>query len=261
MSNKKYALVTGASTGIGNEISRLLAQDGYNLVLTARSAEKLNELKVELEEKYNIYAKVIVKDLSSSNASLEIYNEIASENISISVLINNAGFAVYGKFIENELQTELDMIQVNILALTTLTKLFANEMALKGGGKILNVASTAAFQPGPLMAIYYATKSYVLHFTEALANELKEQNIIISALCPGATKTEFQERANLNESRLFNNPLVMSAEEVAKIGYDGLKEGKTVIIPGKMNKLLAFGTRLTPRKITAILARKIQEQK
>ncbi len=258
---KKTALITGASTGIGYELCKLFAQDKYNLVIIARDLEKLKEVAGELEEKYNIFAKVIVKDLSVPNSPQEIFDEIISEDIHVDVLVNNAGFAEYGSFLETSIEKELNMIQVNISSLTHLCKLFSRKMSQNGGGRILNVASTAAFQPGPLMAVYYATKSYVLNFSEALANELKDKKINVTTLCPGPTETNFQERANLENSRLMKSKKikVMNAATVAKEGYDSLKEGKNIVIPGTTNKILAFGAKLLPKTFAAKLAYNAQK--
>ncbi|HZW40327.1 MAG TPA: SDR family oxidoreductase [Ignavibacteriaceae bacterium] len=258
---KKTVLVTGASSGIGSELSRLFAQDGYNLVLTARSEDKLYALKAELEEKYNIFIKVIVKDLGFPNAPVELYEEIKKEKIRINVLVNNAGFAVYGDFLETSTADEMEMLQVNVSALTYFTKVYAKEMSENGGGKILNVASLAAFQPGPLMAVYYASKAYVLHFSEAIHSEFKKYNIIVSALCPGPTKTNFQFRAQVQDTPLFIKGRGMDAETVAKIGYNGLKQGKTVIIPGFNNKILSIGSKFFPHKLTAGFVKNLHQPK
>ena len=257
----KTALVTGASTGIGNELSRLLAQDGYNLVLIARNEEKLKKLSTELEEKYNIFAKVIVKDLSSPNSPQEIFKETQEQELNISVLINNAGYGSFGEFLDLQIENEINMLQVNILSLTNLTYLYGKEMIKMGSGKILNVSSTAAFQPGPLMTVYYASKAYVLHFSEALANELKNKNITVTTLCPGPTKTNFQQRAEMLESKLVNGKRIMNAALVAAGGYKGMKAGRTLVIPGIQNKMLSIGVKLLPRGIVTRFVRSIQESR
>jgi short-subunit dehydrogenase len=254
-------LVTGASTGIGNEFSRLLAQDGYNLVLIARNEEKLKKLSTELEEKYNIFAKVIVKDLSFPNSPLEIFKETKEQELNISVLINNAGYGSFGEFFDSKIENEINMLQVNVLSLTYLTYLYGREMIKLGGGKILNVASTAAFQPGPLMAVYYASKAYVLHFSEALSNELGNKGIIVTTLCPGPTRTNFQERADMEESKLINGRQIMDAAFVAYEGYKGMKAGRTLVIPGIQNKVMSFGVKFLPRRIVTKLVRSIQESR
>jgi len=255
----KTALVTGASTGIGNELSRLLAQDGYNLVITARSKEKLKNLAAELEEKYNVFVTVIAKDLSQPNSPGEIFNETQKQQLNISVLINNAGYGSFGEFLDLDIENEINMLQVNILALTHLTYLYAKEMMNTGGGRILNVASTAAFQPGPLMSVYYASKAYVLHFSEALANEFKNKGITITTLCPGPTKTNFQERADMQESKLVKGKRIMDAAIVASEGYLGMKAGRTLVIPGIQNKIMSLGIKFFPRGFVTNVVRNIQE--
>jgi short-subunit dehydrogenase len=257
---KKTALITGASSGIGYELSKLFAQDNYNLVIISRNKEKLEKTASEFENKYNIYVEVIPKDLAKSSSPDELLTAVKSKNIGIDVLVNNAGFATHGKFLESSLQEELDMLQVNIVSLTHLSKIFGREMSLRGGGKILNIASTAAFLPGPLMAVYYATKAYVLSFSEALSNELKESNITVTALCPGPTDTHFQDRAGISKSKLMSRN-IMTAAEVAKEGYQALKADRSIYIPGVRNKIIALGTRLVPGSISAGIARKVQEMK
>lgn len=255
----KTALITGASSGIGYELTKLLARDRYNLVLVARSADKLQQMASTFTDQFGITVKPIVKDLSNPNSPNEIFNELQQEGITIDVLVNNAGFATYGLFVQTDLETERAMMQVNIVALTHLTKLFLPQMVEKKQGKILNIASTAAFQPGPLMAVYYASKAFVLSFSEALANEVKESGITVTALCPGATESGFQKRANMQESKLVKGRQIMDATTVAKIGYQGMIQGKSVVIPGIKNKLLAVSVRFLPRTIVTQVVRQMQE--
>ncbi|MBO8162420.1 MAG: SDR family oxidoreductase [Brevibacillus sp.] len=258
---KGTVLITGASNGIGKELAECFAKDGHHLILIARSADKLQRLAAELSARYTIQVKVIVKDLEDPSKAFEIQEELRQEGIQVDFLINNAGFGLYGEFIDTDLKDELNMIDLNIKTLTALTKLFLPEMIRNRRGGILNVASTAAFQPGPLMAVYYATKAYVLSFTEALANEVKGTGVTVTALCPGPTITGFSERANLEQSKLFQTAGTMSAEEVARIGYQGFLQGKTVVIPGMKNRLLSFSVRLLPRKTVTRIVRHIQELK
>ena len=260
MDSRKTALITGASTGIGYEFTKLFARDGYNLVLVARSEQQLHKLADELQEKHGIAVKVIAKDLSNANAPDEIFVELQQEGMTVDVLVNNAGFATYGKFTEIDLNAELQEMQVNMVALTHLTKLFLPDMLKKGWGKILNVSSTAAFQAGPLMAVYYATKAYVLSFSEALAEELRGTGVTVTVLCPGPTESGFQRRANMEDSRLFRGNKVADAATVARIGYRGLMTNKTVVIPGLRNKLLAESVRFIPRKVAARVAKIMQER-
>jgi short-subunit dehydrogenase len=258
---KQTALITGASGGIGYELAQLFANDGYNLVLIARNEQKLTQIANDWRKKYNISIKVIAKDLSISTAPQEIFTELQQESIKVDVLVNNAGFASYGLFHQADINAELQMIQVNVACLTHLTQLFLKDMVKQGAGKILNLASTAAFQPGPLMAVYYATKAYVLSFSEAIANELEGTGVTVTALCPGPTESGFQQRAAMEDSKLVSGQKIMDAQTVAQIGYRALFEGKTVVIPGIKNKLLAESVRFTPRKIVTKLVRSMQETK
>ncbi len=260
MQTKGNVLITGASSGIGFELAKIFAKNSYNLFLVARKENILNELKKELEEKYSIKVKILIKDLADPSAPNEIFNEIINENIEINILVNNAGFGTYGYFYEIDLQTELNEINVNITSLTHLTKLFLREMIKRDEGKILNVASTAAFQPGPLMAVYYATKAYVLSFSEALANELRNTNIIVTTLCPGPTKTNFQKTASLDNSRQAMFANYVDPQKVAEFGYMALMNNKTIVIHGLLNRLVANSVRFIPRKIVINISRIIQEQ-
>ncbi|MDP4173285.1 MAG: SDR family oxidoreductase [Bacteroidota bacterium] len=254
------ALVTGASGGIGLEIARVLAQNRFNLVLVARRQTELNQIKDELIAKYGITVKVIAKDLSLISSCEEIYKELQEENIKIDVLVNNAGFGDYGFFDESDWNKDYRMIELNIASLTFLTKLFINEMTKRKHGRILNVSSTAAFQPGPLMAVYYASKAYVQSFSEAIANELKGKGVTVTALCPGATVSGFQKAASLESSRLVKGRKLPTAKEVARFGFEAMMKGKTVAIHGTLNKLLAFSVRFFPRDLVSAATRFIQEK-
>lgn len=254
--NKKTALITGASSGIGHDMTSYFARDGYNLVLVARSEEPLKKLAAEMERQHGVQTLVLVKDLAHPGAPEEVYRELTEAGLSIDVLVNNAGYGTFGLFVDTPLDKELQMLQLNIVALTHLTKLFARDMLKKGSGKILNVASTASFQPGPLMAAYYASKAYVLSFTEALANEFKGSGVTITALCPGPTKSGFQKMAAMEKSKLVQNK-IMDSDTVARIGYEALMNNKTVVIPGFMNKAMAFGVRFMPRKLITSVVRAI----
>lgn len=256
---QETALITGASGGIGYEFAKLFAQDGYNLVLVARSEGKLNDIANKFKDKFGISVKVIVKDLAKSTAPEEIFSETQQDNIKVDILVNNAGFATYGQFTEIDVNAELQMIQVNITCLTYLSKLYAKGMAERKKGKILNVASTAAFQPGPLMAVYYATKAYVLSFSEAIANELRDVGVTVTTLCPGPTESGFQERAKMEDSKLVSGRKIMDAETVAKAGYKSLMAGETVVIPGLKNQLLANAVRFLPRNVVTQMVRDTQE--
>jgi len=258
----KWALITGASSGIGYELSKVFAREGYNLILVSRNEEALQKLATQLRTEHEVLAKVIAKDLAASNSPQEIYSQVLKESIAVNVLVNCAGLGLAGKFSETDLSTELRMIQVNIVALTELTKLFLQDMVRRREGRILNVASTAAFQPGPLMAVYYATKAYVLSFSEAIFEESHNSGVIVTALCPGPTRTDFQNRAGLAESKLFNPKRLLRTDEpleVAELGFEGMIRGEAIVIPGFRNKLLASAVRFLPRKLVRKAAMKLHE--
>jgi short-subunit dehydrogenase len=245
-------LITGASSGIGLELAKLFAQDKYDLVLVARNKNKLNELAKSLEDKYKIKVKVLAFDLSLDDSPQLIFAELQKENITIDVLVNNAGFGLYGEFKETNLTTELNMIKLNISSLVEMSKLFLEPMLARKSGKIMQVASIAAFQPGPHMAVYYASKSFVLNFSEAVAEEIKNTGVTITTLCPGPTKTNFEEKADMHFPKTMK---IMTAEEVAKIAYKELQKNKSsVVITGARNKMIAFIVRLLPRKLVTKIA-------
>lgn len=244
-----YALITGASEGIGKALARCAAKDGFDVILAARSEEKLHSVGKALADEFDVEAVVIVADLSKPDATEKLWAE-ATQGREISVLINNAGLGSNGLFAENDWQRELDMINVNMVALTDLMRRAIQHMQANGGrGKIMNVASAAAFLSGPKMAVYHASKSYVLALTEAVAEELSGGRILISALCPGVTKTEFFNAADMNDVRITKLGMSASADDVALAGWRALKAGKRIEIPGVMNKVLAFLPRLLPRRV------------
>jgi len=246
----KTALITGVSAGIGLEFAKLFAKEKYNLVITARNETKLNELANEIKNKHNVNVRVLAKDLSKQYAGEEIFNELKSENIVTDILVNNAGLGVFDNYWEVDLQDEKNMLQVNIMALAELTILFVKDMLKRGGGKILNVASTAAFQPGPTMPGYYASKAFVLRYSQAINYEMRKKGVQVSTLCPGPTITEFQTRAKMDNTNMFKRKFAMGAEEVASIGYEGLMKGRSVIITGSQNWLAAMASRIAPSKIS-----------
>jgi len=253
----RTALITGASSGIGADLARLFARDGYDLVLVARREEKLRELAKDL----GVTSTVIAADLSKPDAAQQIANALVEKSINIDVLVNNAGLGLAGPFIAKDFAKDLEMIQVNIVALTQLTKLLLPGMVARKQGRILNLASTASFQPGPLMAIYYATKAYVLSFSEALAEELRGTGVTVTALCPGPTATGFGSVAGMDETRLFTLMKPMSSAEVAKIGYEAMKHGRRVVVTGMMNRLLVQSIRISPRRMVTTIVRKLQESR
>jgi short-subunit dehydrogenase len=258
---KKYALVTGATSGIGYELARCLARDGFNLVLVARNELRLNQIKANFEEEFKVSVKILPKDLSIPNAAFEIYGELETEEIKLNVLVNNAGFGVFGAFTGSSWGKESEMIQVNIAALTHLCKLFARDMSRREGGQILNVASTAAFFPGPLMSVYYATKAYVVSFSEAIRDEFRGTGVTVTVLCPGPTKTGFQKAAGLENSGLVKDRKMPSAEEVAVYGYHAMLQGKTTAVHGFWNRIFVLLGKFLPRTLLARAVRKIQENK
>ncbi len=250
------ALITGASAGIGRDLARLFAADGHNLVLVARRAEALRALADELAREHRIQAATIAVDLAKPDAPARIQSELSRAGTSIDVVVNNAGFGLQGTVAELPLERQLDMIQVNVTALTALTRLFLPAMLQRNRGGILNVASTAAFQPGPLMAVYYATKAYVESFTEALAEEVKGTGLRITCLCPGPTATEFAEAAAIADTNLFRGRTMTSAD-VARIGYDGWKNGKVLVVSGLSNKVGMSLVRMAPRSMVRRLVKRL----
>src|ERR1700716_2868777 len=252
-------LITGASGGIGYELAKLFARDRHNLVPVARNAERLSEVATELNH-FGITVKTVPLDLAAPPAPTFLFDQLKRENIPVDILINNAGFGVFAEFAAMAEEEILGQIQLNITALTHLTRLFLAPMLTRHHGRIMNVASTAAFQPGPLMAVYYATKAYVLSFSEALANELDGSGVTVTCLCPGATATEFHKRANATGMNLLKFG-AMDAHTVAEDGYRALTAGKPVVISGFKNWLLAQSVRFSPRRLVTAIARKTQESK
>ncbi len=254
------ALITGASGGIGYELAKLFAYDHYNLVLVARSAAKLAQFADELQRESGISVKAIALDLTSSPAPQFLFDQLQREGIAVDILVNNAGYGVFGEFSKVSLEDTLGQIELNVTALTHLTKLFLGPMLERHSGRIMNVASTAGFQPGPLMAVYYASKAYVISFSEALANELSGSGVTVTCLCPGATDTGFQGRAGIEDTVLFKKLRPMDAKTVARDGYRGLMAGKTLVIAGFRNWLLAESLRLSPRKLVTAISRKVLDK-
>ena len=249
---EEYVLITGATSGIGREFVKLFASSGYNIVLTSTSKELLDKDKKELEKKYkDIKVYTIVKDLSKIDSAKEMYEELIKENITVSVLINNAGFGYFGKLTDSDIDKNNALISVNNDALVNLSYYFGKDMAKRKNGKILNVASIAAFQGGPYMSTYYASKAFVLSFSEGLREELKGDNVTVTCLCPGPTRTNFEKTANLQKSYMFKKMDTCSAEYVARIGYNALMVGKSLVTSGFPNKVVVFLTRLSPRILNA----------
>jgi len=255
------ALITGASSGIGLELAKLFARESHDLALVARSHDKLISIAEDLQQTYGVQVKCCTKDLSVSSTPEEIFEALQSEGGNIDVLVNNAGFGWRGEFAQMELTDALEMIQVNITALTHLTRLFLPGMIERKRGRILNVASTAAFQPGPMMATYYASKAYVLSFSEALSEELQGTGVTVTAFCPGPTATEFGKRAGFENLKILGGTLSMDSRKVALDGYRGLMKGKPLVVSGWKNWLGTKLVRFIPRPLPARLIKKFQQKR
>jgi len=257
---RQTALITGASGGIGEALARIFARERYDLVLLARSEDKLRALSDELDRQYGGHTAVLAADLADPEVPRRVVAELDRRGLIVDVLVNNAGFATYGLFAELDLGGELRLLQVNVVALTHLTRLLLPGMITRRRGRILNVASTAAFMPGPLMAVYYASKAYVLSFSEAIGEELRGTGVSVTALCPGPTSTGFQARAGMQESRLVRGRRIMDVTTVAEAGFAGLIAGRPLVIPGLMNRIQTFLPRLLPRAILPPFVRNAQER-
>jgi uncharacterized protein len=251
-------LITGASGGIGYELAKLFARDHHDLILIARSGDKLAQIATELRAQ-NVTVKTIALDLATPLAAKFLFDQLQTEGIAIDILINNAGFGAFGEFAQMSTDVIFGQIQLNITSLTELTRLFLPAMLARRTGRIMNVASTAGFQPGPLMAVYYATKAYVISFSEALANEVRHSGVTVTCFCPGATHTGFAKRAGNDKSRLFKQLGAMDVDKVALDGYRAVMEGRTLAISGAHNWLVAQSTRFAPRKLVTAISRWISE--
>jgi short-subunit dehydrogenase len=251
---KKTALITGASSGIGKETAYVYAKNNYNLIIVARRIDNLNKIKDEIENNHQVIVEVISMDLAVLDAAENLFNKV--KNQKIDVLINNAGFGLFGDFLNQDIKQEEKMLVLNIVTLTKLTRLFAKKMVNEKGGNIINIASTAAFQPVPTLATYAATKAYVLNFSEAIAFELKPKNVFVTAICPGATQTEFGKVAGFDENNSFFKG-IPSAKELAAFIFNAMQKKKTFAIHGFKNRFLAFSNRFGPRKLVTFLAYKI----
>lgn len=253
------AVVTGASTGIGRELAFECARDGYDLVLTARSRDRLESIAASIGAATGRSSHIVPADLADPHGPAAFFDQIRTLEPHIEVLINNAGFGLLGHFWTLSEEDQMRIVNLNVGALTHLTRLILPGLIERRRGRILNVASTAAFQPGPLMAVYYASKAYVLSFSVALNNETRRHGVTATALCPGATITDFAQRAGFTNPKVFKGPMAMSAAQVAKLGYKGMKRGKPVVITGRVNALAAFLTRFAPLSVTSSMARRFQE--
>ncbi len=258
--SRKVALITGASAGLGEQFAHCFARDGHDVILVARGAARLEALGAKLEQAHGVKAHVLPADLSRPEAPEQLFEAVRARGLAVDFLVNNAGFGSCGPFLEQELAREAEMVEVNCTALLKLTHLFARPMRERGSGRILNVASTAGFQPGPYMATYFATKAFVVSLSEALAHELKGTGVTVTCHCPGATHTEFTQRAGNGKTRLFQRPGVAKAEDVAAHAYAMMMRGRVLAIHGLLNWVGAVGVRFSPRGAVRALAASLNQQ-
>ena len=250
----RTVLITGASSGIGRAFAHLFARDGYRVVLTARHATTLETLRSELVAMYKAEAHDNSVDRATVGGADLLHAQLLHDRLSVDVVVNNAGFGMQGPFVELPLERQLQMMTLNMTSLVALTRLLTPSMVQRRHGGVINVASTAGFQPGPLMAVYYATKAFVVSFTEAISDELKDSGVVVTCLAPGPTSTGFAAEAGVTHARLFQGD-VMSAEEVARIGYDGWQHGKSLVIAGAQNRRRYWLVRILPRSVVRRAAR------
>lgn len=260
---KNYALITGASKGLGLEFVKLFAKDGYPIIMVARSKSLLESIKEEISNEFHVDVVVIDKDLTKPNASIELYNEVKEKNLRVDYLINNAGFGDYGLFLEADINRHVNMVNLNITALMELCYYFGNDMRKNKFGKIMNVGSIASFFPGAYMSTYYASKAFVLSFSEALSKELKEDNVSVTVLCPGTTATEFFNNANAtsDKTNLLKHMHPAKPQDVAKYGYKKMMKNKVIAIAGAKNRLAIFMNRFVSRKFSRNIVAKIQKRR
>ncbi|MCS5422887.1 MULTISPECIES: SDR family NAD(P)-dependent oxidoreductase [Psychrilyobacter] len=256
----KYTLITGGSSGIGLKLAHTFAQNNHNLILVARNRGALSLLKENLESLYKIDIKIIPLDISGETGAVSLYETVKKKQLEVDILINNAGMGYHGEFIEKEIRSDLDLINLNIVTPTVLTKLFLRDMLKIGRGRVFNIASTAGFHSGPLMSVYYGTKSYLLNFSEGVAEEFRDSDIRVITLCPGPTKTAFEKMDGI-EKGLFKNFHIADPEDVAKYLYKNIDTKKDVLIHGSLNKFMIAFTKFIPRKINLNLIKRIQKKK
>jgi uncharacterized protein len=252
-----YALITGATSGIGYQLAKLFATDGYNLIIVARSENSLANVAEEFRQQFNIDVKTFSTDLFVTKNAFNLYDKITGMGLNVSVLVNNAGQGLYGEFINTDINRELDIVHLNIASLIILTKKFLKEMLEKGEGKILNVASVASKVPGPLQSVYHATKAFVYSFTEAIRNEVKDTGVTITALMPGATETDFFNKANMLNAKNIKDGKLADAEAVARDGYTALMKGEDKVVSGLKNKIQVALSNITP---DSMLAEQVHKQ-
>ncbi len=257
---KKVALITGASSGIGAQLARIHAEHGGDLVVVARRRDRLESLKTELEAAHGVTVHVLPKDLAQADAPQQIYDGVRLLGVPVDYLVNNAGFGLRGFFHQQDWALNEAMIKVNILALAALTRLFVPDMVARHSGRVLNLGSMAGFLPGPLNSVYYASKAFVLSFSEAIADELRHTGVTVTALCPGPTESEFTRTAQMSDVNLTRT--LASARQVAEVGYQAMLKGKTVVVPGGLNKVTIHGLlRLSPRRLSTRISRILMEKR
>ena len=257
MRTDEYALITGATSGIGFELAKLFAADGWNLIIVARSISTLESVQEQLERQYGIDVVIIQKDLFLEDSAQEVYAEANSKGVRINALVNNAGQGIYGEFIDTNLNRELAIITLNIQSVVILTKYFLQDMVERGEGRILNVASVASKIPGPLQSVYHGTKAFVHSFTEAIRNEVKDKGVVITSLLPGATDTDFFAKADMMEAKNVQEGKLGDPEKVAKDGYDALMRGDDMVVSGLNNKIQVAMSSVLP---DSVVAEKVHQQ-
>jgi len=256
---KKYALITGATSGIGLELAKVFAENGYNLVIVARTQEDLDRIASELEQQYRIQVTKISKDLFDPENAFAVYDEVRSKGIEIDVLVNDAGQGEYGEFVETDIHRELAIIQLNISSLVVLTKQFLKDMIARGEGKILNLSSIASKMPGPFQSVYHGTKAFVQSFTEAVRDENKDKGVVVTALLPGVTDTDFFNKADMQDSKIVQESKLAAPHKVARDGYEALMKGDDKIISGLKNKAQVAMSNMVPDDVAAKMMHKQQE--
>ncbi|HLO57371.1 MAG TPA: SDR family oxidoreductase [Bacteroidales bacterium] len=255
----KTALITGGSRGIGFDIARVMAREHYNLILVSRNLSRLERVRDELSRSFRVKIRIIGQDLSEKDASLKVFEQVMNYGIQVDVLVNNAGIGDFGMFSREDPARISRMVNLNILALTELTRLFLPGMIERREGKVLNVSSLAAFLPGPYMAVYYASKAYVKSFSEAINSELKGTGVMITAVCPGLTKTGFQQEVGSEKSNASRLGMMATSASVAEAAYKALMEGKEIVVPGIINLSIAKASGIIPTRFKTRVIRKMQE--
>lgn len=257
---QKTILITGASSGIGYELAKIAAEEGYYLILVARNKKTLLKVAKELHSNYKVSALIIEKDLSLSHSALDIYSEVKKHNLNVDILVNNAGFGSFGDFLDSDREQQMNMIDVNCSSLVALTHYFLKDMKDKNFGRIMNVGSLAGFQPGgPKMAVYFATKAFVLSFSQGLSEELKDSGISVTCLCPGSTETGFHNKAGISKMSFLRGNLP-SAFSVALEGWKGMMKKKRLVIPGWKNKIVVLFDKILPRDLILYLIKRGQDK-